>query len=82
MSELKAIADQFGKLPLQFMNFHGGSDLEDVIEAMDFAVYQHDVEHIIIDNLQFMMPRSGSQRAAYRYVNVNMCMCMCACVCV
>lgn len=24
---------------------------------MDFAVYQHDIKHIILDNLQFMMPR-------------------------
>jgi len=64
------------------MNFHGGSDLEDVIEAMDFAVYQHDVEHIIIDNLQFMMPRSGSQRATYRYcICVYVCMCACVLVC-
>jgi hypothetical protein len=27
---------------------------------MDFAVYQHDIQHIIVDNLQFMMPRSIS----------------------
>ena len=26
---------------------------------MDFAVYRDDVQHIIIDNLQFMMPRQG-----------------------
>jgi hypothetical protein len=24
---------------------------------MEFAVYQHDIKHIILDNLQFLMPR-------------------------
>ena len=46
---------------LQFLNFHGGSDLDQVIEAMDFAVYTHDIEHIVIDNLQFMMPRMNGR---------------------
>ncbi len=55
--QLEGIANDFGKLPLQFMNFHGSSDLDQVLEAMRFAVYKHDIEHIIIDNLQFMMPR-------------------------
>ena len=36
--ELQQVADDFSKLPIQFLNFHGGSDLDDVIEAMDFAV--------------------------------------------
>ena len=56
-TQLEEIANNFGKLPLQFMNFHGSSDLDQVLEAMRFAVYKHDIEHIIIDNLQFMMPR-------------------------
>ena len=32
--------------------------MSQVLEAMDFAVYRDDVQHIIIDNLQFMMPRA------------------------
>eukprot|EP00605_Chrysophyceae_sp_TOSAG23-4_P002537 GSChrysophyteH1.ASY1.ANO1.2802.1 assembled CDS len=54
---LERIADDFENLPLSFMNFHAGTDLGQVLEAMDFAVYRDDVQHIIIDNLQFMMPR-------------------------
>ena len=54
---LEQVADDFESLPMRFMNFHAGSDLGQVLEAMDFAVYRDDVQHIIIDNLQFMMPR-------------------------
>lgn len=55
---LESLADDFEGLPLKFMNFHAGTDMSQVLEAMDFAVYRDDVRHIIIDNLQFMMPRS------------------------
>ena len=51
---LEKIADKFETLPLVFMNFHGGSNLEEVLEAMDYAVYQYDIKHIVLDNLQFM----------------------------
>ena len=30
-----------------------------VLDAMDYAVYAHDVEHIILDNLQFMLSGQG-----------------------
>ena len=30
--------------------------MNQVLEALDVAVYNYDVQHIIIDNLQFMMP--------------------------
>jgi len=36
---LDGIADDFEGLPMHFMNFHAGSDLGQVLEAMDFAVY-------------------------------------------
>jgi twinkle protein len=54
---LNALADRFQSLPLYFMKFHGGSDVDDVLDAMDYAVYVHDVEHIILDNMQFMISR-------------------------
>jgi twinkle protein len=28
-----------------------------ILDAMEFAVYQYDIKHIILDNLQFLMPR-------------------------
>ena len=55
---LEGIADRFSELPLHFMRFHGGSEVDDIVDAMEYAVYVHDVEHIILDNLQFMMNRN------------------------
>eukprot|EP00177_Eucheuma_denticulatum_P000203 GFKZ01000357.1.p1 GENE.GFKZ01000357.1~~GFKZ01000357.1.p1 ORF type:complete len:793 (+),score=87.92 GFKZ01000357.1:124-2502(+) len=46
--------DQFAKLPLFFMDYHGSNDIRRVIETMDYACYVHDCNHIILDNLQFM----------------------------
>lgn len=56
---IESIADKFENLPLYFMSFHGSSDVDDVLDAMDYAVYVHDVEHIILDNLQFMLSRAS-----------------------
>ena len=54
---LNALADRFEELPLYFMRFHGGSNVEDIVDAMEYAIYVHDVEHIVLDNLQFMLSR-------------------------
>ena len=56
---LCVLGDQFETLPLYFMKFHGGSEVDDVLNAMDYAVYVHDVEHIILDNMQFMISRKS-----------------------
>jgi twinkle protein len=37
------------------MDFHGEQTVENVIETMSKSVILHDVKHIIIDNLQFMI---------------------------
>lgn len=52
------MADRFQALPLSFLRFHGGTDVDEVIDAMDYAVYANDVQHIILDNLQFMLTRN------------------------
>ena len=59
--------DRFQALPLSFLRFHGGTDVDQVLDAMDYAVYAKDVQHIILDNLQFMLTRGtrdgrGSKR--------------------
>mmetsp|Transcript_13364 Transcript_13364/g.19998 ORF Transcript_13364/g.19998 Transcript_13364/m.19998 type:complete len:945 (-) Transcript_13364:175-3009(-) len=54
-------ADAFEKLPMYFMRFFGMSDVDKVLDAMDYAVYVYDVQHIILDNLQFMV---GFQQSA------------------
>lgn len=55
------MADRFQALPLTFMRFHGGTDVDAVLDAMDYAVYAKDVQHIILDNLQFMLTRNGRE---------------------
>lgn len=59
---MEKLCDDFEELPLKFLNFHGGSDIDEIIDAMDFSVYVDDVQHIILDNLQFLMPRSTTRR--------------------
>lgn len=59
MAGLTALADKFETLPMHFMKFHGGSDVDDVLDAMEYAAYVHDVEHIILDNMQFMISRQS-----------------------
>jgi twinkle protein len=53
--KLEALSDRFGQLPFTFLKFHGGTEVEDVLDAMDYAVYVNDVELIILDNMQFMV---------------------------
>lgn len=48
-------ADEFEKLPLYFMTFHGQQAIKVVMEAIEHAQYVHDIHHVIIDNVQFMM---------------------------
>lgn len=56
--KLESLADDFESLPLHYMNFHSSTELAQILDAMDFAVYRDDTQHIIIDNLQFLLPRT------------------------
>ncbi|KAL8599976.1 hypothetical protein ACOMHN_038975 [Nucella lapillus] len=52
-------ASRFEELPMYFMTFFGQESIRKVIEAMAHAVYVHDIAHVIVDNLQFMMGSDG-----------------------
>nr|BAN20714.1 pom1 [Riptortus pedestris] len=54
-------ADKFERLPIYFMTFHGQQPLNTVMEAVEHATYVHDVAHVIIDNVQFMLGISSSE---------------------
>jgi len=56
LGNYETIAEKFASLPLHFMRFHGGTEINQVLDAMEYAAYVYDVEHVILDNLQFMMP--------------------------
>uniref|UniRef100_A0A146KWB7 DNA 5'-3' helicase n=1 Tax=Lygus hesperus TaxID=30085 RepID=A0A146KWB7_LYGHE len=54
-------ADKFTLLPLYFMTFHGQQALDVVMDTVKHAAYVHDVAHVIIDNVQFMLGLSSSE---------------------
>ncbi|XP_075149815.1 mitochondrial DNA helicase [Haematobia irritans] len=56
-------ANEFEKYPMYFMTFHGQQPLKVVVEAIEHARYIHDINHVIIDNLQFMMGISSTYRS-------------------
>jgi twinkle protein len=62
MEALNSLADRFETLPLHFMTFFGTTDVDDILDAMEYATYIHDVEHIILDNLQFMLSREAGRK--------------------
>ena len=49
------VADDFAELPMYFLRFYGSTEIDEVLDAMEYAVYVYDVEHILLDNLQFML---------------------------
>lgn len=53
--EFEYFANAFEALPLYFMTFHGEQQIKVVMEAIEHAQYVHDIAHVIIDNVQFMM---------------------------
>ncbi|KAL0097440.1 mitochondrial helicase twinkle [Phycomyces blakesleeanus] len=57
--EIDAWANKFEQLPLYFLKFFSSTAIKDVLKACSHAVYAHDVRHIILDNLQFMLSQQG-----------------------
>ncbi|EDW64595.2 mitochondrial DNA helicase [Drosophila virilis] len=55
LQEFEHWATEFDRLPMYFMTFQGQQPLKPVLEAIEHAQYVHDISHVIIDNLQFMM---------------------------
>jgi len=60
MDKFMKWSENFESLPLYFMSYYGAQDLQDVINTIEYSVYMHDIEHVIIDNLQFMTSTSYS----------------------
>lgn len=58
-TEFEKYSEQFERYPLYFMDFYGSTSIDQVLEVMDYAHYVHDVKHVIIDNLTFMLSGQG-----------------------
>ena len=54
MNKFVKWSEKFESLPLYFMSYYGAQDLREVLKTIEYSVYAHDIEHVIIDNLQFM----------------------------
>lgn len=52
---LEYFINEFDKLPLKMMKYYGATDPDELFATLDYAVYEHDVAHIVLDNLQFML---------------------------
>ncbi|CAG8441736.1 16641_t:CDS:2 [Acaulospora colombiana] len=57
--EFSEWAIKFQQLPMYFLKFFGSTEVSNVIDAMNHAIHAFDVQHIIIDNLQFMTSEQG-----------------------
>lgn len=65
--EFDNYANQFEALPIYFMTFHGEQQIKVVMEAIEHAQYVHDINHVIIDNVQFMMGMSEESKHLDRF---------------
>ncbi|OAF67194.1 Twinkle protein, mitochondrial [Intoshia linei] len=52
------ISQHFSKLPIWYIKNRGDQHIDDIMKILTKCVYTHDIHHIIIDNLQFMMGMS------------------------
>ncbi|XP_045613950.1 mitochondrial DNA helicase isoform X1 [Procambarus clarkii] len=58
LATFNRLASQFSMLPLHFLTYHGQHSTTSVIKAMTEAVKVWGIQHVIIDNLQFMLGTS------------------------
>jgi twinkle protein len=62
MEHFDEYADEFESMPMYFMNFHGQHSLDSVLATMSKAVAEYDVQHVLIDNVQFMIGSGYSDK--------------------
>ncbi|XP_045454369.1 mitochondrial DNA helicase [Melitaea cinxia] len=66
LQDFSKYADDFQKLPLYYLAFHGQQPIKVVMEAVEHARYMHDLAHVVVDNVQFMLGL-GDEREGDRY---------------
>ena len=54
-SELASVSEKLSKLPLYFLDFFGSTDMAIILNNMVEAVKTKNVQHILLDNLQFIL---------------------------
>ncbi|CAH2068905.1 unnamed protein product, partial [Iphiclides podalirius] len=66
LQDFNRYADDFQKLPIYYLAFHGQQPIKVVMEAVEHARYMHDIAHVVVDNVQFMLGL-GEERDGDRY---------------
>lgn len=61
INEIEYYSDQFEKLPLFLLKFHGAQTIDDIMNSINFAVLNNDIQIIVLDNLQFMTGHNPKQ---------------------
>lgn len=67
LQDFHKYADEFQKLPLYYLAFHGQQHIKVVMEAVEHAHYMHDIAHVIVDNVQFMLGLADDKEMYDRY---------------
>lgn len=67
LDEFDRWANEFERLPMYFMTFHGQQSIKVVMETIEHAQYVHDIQHVIIDNVQFMMGTTDEPKHVDRF---------------
>ncbi|XP_039745271.1 twinkle protein, mitochondrial isoform X2 [Pararge aegeria] len=67
LQDFAKFADDFQKLPIYYLAFHGQQPIKVVMEAVEHARYMHDIAHVVVDNVQFMLGM-GEEREGDRYM--------------
>lgn len=57
--EIDSAWEKFVEIPVWLMKFFGSTNLDKIIDAMDYCVYALDIKHFVLDNLQFMTSGQG-----------------------
>lgn len=47
------------------LSYYGATDVDRVLDAMEYAIHVHDIEHVVIDNLQFMLSDHSTARRGF-----------------
>lgn len=65
LSKFPAASTEFQRLPMYFLDVHGPVDrMEDVFATLNIAVQQLGIQHVIVDNLQFMIGLGSANSTA------------------
>ncbi len=69
VKEIEYYAEMLEKFPLYLLKFHGSQNIDEIMNTMNYAVYNFDIQNIVLDNLQFMVgsPTSGKHLNKFDY---------------